>query len=376
MRQRSTRAAPPALLNSSASGYNRLFDALGRDAPRHSGPLLAFDREEQSPMPWKSILFGVALLATAAVVVGLVYKFEQPAKVELPGVVESQEVRLGSKVGGRVDEVSVLEGETVPAGKLLVRFAAPELEAQLVQQQARVAAAEADLEKAKNGPREEDIRQARSDVESSDADLKLAQQDFDRAESLSPSALSRSEFDAKRAALSRTRGRVAANQAHLDLLLAGTRAEDVKLSEANLHEARGKLQEMQANLAEANVVAPEKAVVQVVSVRKGDLVPANQPIVRVLRADDQWVKVYVPETELGRVRLDEKVWVTCDAYPGRRFPGTVFQISSESEFTPRNVQSVGERRYQVFGVKVRVEEGENVFKPGMAANVIFEPRSD
>ena len=133
---------------------------------------------------------------------------------------------------------------------------------------------------------------------------------------------------------------------------------------------------MQANLAEANVVAPEKAVVQVVSVRKGDLVPANQPIVRVLRADDQWVKVYVPETELGRVRLNEKVWVTCDADPGRRFAGTVFQISSESEFTPRNVQSVGERRYQVFGVKVRVEEGEDVFKPGMAANVIFEPRSN
>jgi HlyD family secretion protein len=167
---------------------------------------------------------------------------------------------------------------------------------------------------------------------------------------------------------------VASNQAHLDLFLAGTRAEDIALAEANASEARGKPQETQADLAEARVVAPEKVVVQVVTVRKGDLVPANQPVVRVLRTDDQWVKVYVPETELGRVRLNGQVSVTCDADPGRRFEGTVFQISSESEFTPRNVQSVRERRFQVFAVKVRVRDTEDIFKPGMAANVVSDIR--
>jgi multidrug resistance efflux pump len=232
-------------------------------------------------------------------------------------------------------------------------------------------AAEADLTKAKNGPRQEEIRQAKSDLESAQADLKLGEEDFDRAKQLSPAALSRSEFDAKRAALDRSRGHGAASQARLDLLLAGTRAEDIALSEANVLEARGKLQEIQANLAEARVVAPEKAVVQVVTVRKGDLIPANQPVIRVLRADDKWVKVYVPETELWRVRLNQPVTVTCDADPGQRFEGTVFQISSESEFTPRNVQSAQERRFQVFGVKVRVRDPKDIFKPGMAANVIL-----
>ena len=178
----------------------------------------------------------------------------------------------------------------------------------------------------------------------------------------------------KRAALSRARSRAAANQAQLDMLLAGTCAEDIALAEANVAEARGKLQEIQADLAEARVVAPEKALVQIVTVRKGDLVPAHQPVIRVLRADDQWVKVYVPETDLGRVRLNEQVSVTCDADPGRSFKGTVFQISSESEFTPRNVQSVRERRYQVFAVKVRVRDIEGIFKPGMAAEVTFDPQ--
>jgi multidrug resistance efflux pump len=318
----------------------------------------------------KGILTGIVLMAIIAAI-AVFLNFHRAPNTDLPGVVETQEVRLGSKIGGRIAEVLVTEGDTVEAGQLLVRYETPELEAQALQQQARLDAAEADLTKAKNGPRQEEIRQAKSDLESAQADLKLGEEDFDRAKQLSPAALSRSEFDAKRAALDRSRGHGAASQARLDLLLAGTRAEDIALSEANVLEARGKLQEIQANLAEARVVAPEKAVVQVVTVRKGDLIPANQPVIRVLRADDKWVKVYVPETELWRVRLNQPVTVTCDADPGQRFEGTVFQISSESEFTPRNVQSAQERRFQVFGVKVRVRDPKDIFKPGMAANVIL-----
>src|SRR5262249_61381527 len=94
---------------------------------------------------------------------------------------------------------------------------------------------------------------------------------------------------------------------------------------------------------------------------------ANQIVVRVLRADDLWVKVYVPETDLGRVRLGQKVEVSVDGYPGRHFAGTVEQVAAESEFTPRNVQSADERRHQVFGVKVRVANPDGMFKSGMAA---------
>src|SRR5262249_27562086 len=128
-------------------------------------------------------------------------------------------------------------------------------------------------------------------------------------------------------------------------------------------------QEIEANLAEMQVRAPERCLVEVVAVRKGDLVAPNFPILRVLRADDLWVKVYVPETDLGKVRLGQKVTVTNDAYPGRAFDGAIFFIASESEFTPRNVQSVDERRHQVFGIKVHVNDPGNVFKAGMAAEV-------
>src|SRR5262249_42889585 len=158
------------------------------------------------------------------------------------------------------------------------------------------------------------------------------------------------------------------------LLQNGTRYEDIAEAEATLAEARGKLREVEAQLREASLRAPERAVVEVLSVRKGDVVTPNQTIVRVLRADDLWVKVYVPETDLGRVRLGQKVEVSVDGYPAKRFAGTVEHIAGESEYTPRNVQSADERRHQVFGVKVRVANPDGLFKSGMAAEGVMPLR--
>src|SRR5262249_43466613 len=188
----------------------------------------------------------------------------------------------------------------------------------------------------------------------------------------------RSELDTRRTAYESARGRAAAAKARLDLMMtgtrpeeieearaelkraranlellqAGTRSEDIAAAEARLAEARGKLLETEANLREAVVKAPEAAFVDVVAVRPGDLVPPNQPVLRVLRADDLWVKIYVPETELGRVHLNQTVHVFIDGYPGRSFEGTVMHIAAESEFTPRNVQSPDERPHQVFAAKL------------------------
>jgi multidrug resistance efflux pump len=154
-----------------------------------------------------------------------------------------------------------------------------------------------------------------------------------------------------------------------ELLKEGTRPEDKEAAKARMDEVAAKLQETRAHLKERIVYAPEKAIVEVVAVRKGDLVSPNQPVIRVLRAEDMWVKVYVPETELGKLRLNQEVTVRIDSYPETRFKGVIRQIATISEFTPRNVQSVDERRHQVFGVKVRVDDPQGIFRAGMAAEV-------
>ena len=344
--------------------------------------------------------------------------------LRLPGVVEIQEVRLGSKIGGRVAEVKIKEGEEAEAGDQLLMFDAPELEAQIAQQQARVDQAEADAQKARSGARQqeidaawaaalsayaawqkaengfrpEEIKQARDELAADEADLKLAQEDFDRQEQLAKTnSGKKADYDVARATLNRARARRQAAQAKLDLYLAGTREEekrqaaadfarawsnfdvlaagnryeDVAAAEGRAAEARGRLRELEANYAERFVKAPGKVRVEVVAVRKGDIVAPNQPVLRVLSAADKWVKIYVPETLLGKVRLGRDVELTVDSDPDKRFRGKVIQIASISEFTPRNVQSVDERKHQVFGVKVQVDDPEGVFKSGMAAEVLL-----
>jgi HlyD family secretion protein len=368
------------------------------------------------------LLLLVGLAASAA---GASYYFwpfgQREGPRVYPGIVEIQEIRLGSKVGGRVESVRVLEGEFAVKDQILVTFEAPELHTQRDQAKARLELAIADYEKAKAGPRveekaaakealdaasahhkmlvagprEEEKREARSLLQAAEADFTLAKEEFDREQRLVGTS-SRTNYDTAKANRLRTQRQFERSKAHLDMLLAGTRVEEIEQSEAEvrrlkaqydlllagtrkediamaaakMEEARGKLQEYDAMLAETVVRAPDKVFLEVVSVRKGDLIPPNQPILRALLARDLWVRLYIPETDMWRIKKGAKVQVTLDGSP-EVFEGSVMQISSISEFTPRNVQSADERRHQVFGVKIQVPDPKGVFKAGMAANVTF-----
>jgi len=345
-----------------------------------------------------------------------------PSALSLPGTVEIQEVRLASKIGGRISALHVEEGERVDAGTVLVEIDVPELLAQRAQWQARLAAAEARLARLRNGsreeekrsaaaqyawaaarrdrvfagPRPEEIEQARGEVDRVQADITRTRQELARIEALKARQVTtESQYEELVAMLHRSQGVLRTAEARLkelelgsraedkaeadadvarflaqaDLVMAGSRIEDIREAEASAQELRAKLEELDVNIREAKVTAPSRALVEVIAVRPGDIVAPNQPAVRVLRAEDQWVKAFVPETELGRVRLNQEVAVSVDSYPHRVFRGRIYHIASISEFTPRNVQSPDERRHQVFAIKVRVQDEEGVFKSGMAATV-------
>jgi multidrug resistance efflux pump len=362
----------------------------------------------------------------AAGAVGAFFWFSADGDVlRLPGIVEIQEVRLGSKVGGRVYKVLAQEGEIVSPGQELVIFEAPELKATRDQLKAKVDAAEADYAKAMRGPREEEKRaalaaataakaryekmvegwreeekrQAASDLAAAAAELKQANEDMDRIlELFRTKAVARADYDAALATRDKARGKFNAVQARVDMmnkgnrqedkaeakaeweraqaqydqLYNGTREEDKMMAKAKLDEARAKLEEAEVNLREAVVKVPEnlgKAVVEVVAVRPGDLVAANQPVMRVLRIGDMWVKIFVPETKLDLVPLDKQVEVSIDAPRPTTLKGRVMQKANSSEFTPRNVQSADERRFQVFAVKIKVDDPQGILNAGMAADV-------
>ena len=352
----------------------------------------------------------------------------ESAALRLPGTVEVQEVRLGSKAGGRVTAVFARESEVAERGAPLVAFEVNDLTARRDRAKARLTAARAALEKANRGPLEEEIaeaeaqanasrarldkaktgfreeprRQAQQELAAALADQREAEAEYVRVRHLRDvGAGSQSAFDAARATRDRAQSRVNAAQAALDLQTTGNRAEDIDEARHDLarHEARLKLlrrgtreedkaaaraavaeaeaelTEAEVNLREAVVVAPERCRVEVVSVRPGDLVPPGRSVVLTHGTDDLWVKVFVPSTDLGKLRLGQAVEVAVDSHPGKRFAGQVVHIATTSEFTPRNVQSLDERRHQVFAVKVRVADPGGVFKSGMAAEV-FVPLAE
>ncbi len=274
------------------------------------------------------------------------------------GTIETDEVRVASRYGGRVVKISAAEGDSLKTAQPLVELDAAELKAKRDRVAAQVAEYEA-------GPRPQEIDAAKHDWEALVAELDQARVDAKRAEELfAQKTISATEHDQTLTRASTLEKNVAAAKSRYDLLLAGTRAE-------RLAQVRAELAETDANLREMSIVAPSNSVLEVLSVKVGDVLAPNQALATLLLTDHLWVRVFVPEPWLGHIQLGEPVRVRVDSDPGKDFSGKVEQIARSAEFTPRNVQTVGERVKQVFGIKVRLDNQEGKLRAGMAADVAF-----
>lgn len=162
-------------------------------------------------------------------------------------------------------------------------------------------------------------------------------------------------------------------EAQYVLLKKGARAEAIRRAEADLQHAKAQLSEVDAQLAEEKIEAPADAEVSVMDLHAGEVLAAGKTLATLTRLDDLWTRVYIPERQLARVRVGQKVKVRADAFPGKEFQGTIVQIPSQAEFTPRNVQTPEERSAQVFAIKVRIDNKELLLRGGMNAEVTLPP---
>lgn len=275
------------------------------------------------------------------------------------GTIEVDEARVAPRTGGRIVKLLAQEGDGLTPGQPIVELEAPELRARRDTLAAQLAELEA-------GPRKEEIATAKAEWEAQVAQLDLARIEAKRAEELyAQKTISSTERDRAVASAQTLEKTAAATKSRYDLLLAGTRAEQ-------LAAARAQLAEVDAQLRELTVLAPSSSVLETLSVKVGDVVTANREVATLLLTNHLWVRVFVPEPWLGRVKLGESATVRVDAFPGRDFSGVIEQIARAAEFTPRNVQTTEERVKQVFGVKVRLDNKDGDLRAGMAADVTFE----
>jgi HlyD family secretion protein len=274
------------------------------------------------------------------------------------GTIETDEVRVASRYGGRVQNIFAQEGDALKPGQSIAELDAAELHARRDQAAAQLAEFEA-------GPRREEISAAKAEWEAQVAELQLARTNADRAEELfaqkTVSFTERDQAVTRSHTLERT---VSAARSRYDLLLAGTRPERIA-------QARAELARIDTDLSEMKIVAPTNCVLEVLSVKVGDVLAPNQQVATLLLTNHIWVRVFVPEPWLGHIKLGDAVSVRTDAFLGKDFRGIVEQINRQAEFTPRNVQTVEERIKQVFGVKVRLDNSSNELRAGMSADVRF-----
>ena len=369
----------------------------------------------------KRIAVVVAVILVLLALLGYSQWRRPVAKVS--GFIEADQIRLGSRVGGRVASVEVEEGNRVEAGATLLTLEPYDLDEREAEARAQLDAAQKELDKMRAGFRPEEIAQAQARVDQLRAHYdklmagpreeeiaagvarrQLAQAQLVRAQSTYQSvrdlfvaeqgAVSRDDLDRATEDLKVAESALEVRKQELLLLERGTRQEDKDEAAAQLAEAQQALllaqngyrqEDIDKALAtrdaaqaaldairkqreELVVKASIAGIVESIELRPGDLVTANAPIVTITDIDRLWVRAYLPEDELD-VKQGDKLRVTIDSFPGEDFLGEVTYVSPQAEFVPGNVQTPEDRSQQVFRIKVMLSEGKEKLRPGMAADV-------
>jgi HlyD family secretion protein len=320
-----------------------------------------------------------AVIASAA---GLTWWFTRPTAASteliLYGNVDLRQVQLAFNNSERIAEVRAQEGDRVRKGDLLARLDTSRLEPMVAQAEAQLAAQNEVFKRLRAGSRPEEIAQARANVASAEADLANQRRQYERLKKLGAvklsdqsevRAVSQEDVDNAKAALAVGEAKLTVQQKALDLALLGPRREEVDEADARYRANQAQLAILNQQLADAKLLAPVDAVVRTRLMEPGEMATPQKPVFALAIIDPKWVRAYVSEPDLGKVREGMKASIVVDSFPDRRFEGWVGFISPVAEFTPKAVQTEELRTSLVYEVRVFVKDPDNGLRLGMPATV-------
>jgi HlyD family secretion protein len=378
------------------------------------------------------ITLGIGLLIVA-LAAGLVWFLVKPKEkpLTLSGLVQAKEVKIASRLGGRVQQILVDEGDAVQPGQLLLSLDEVDLRAQIAEAQSALNIANARLSLLRQGADPEDIRQASSQVQQAQQQLRqvrsgvrpeelaqansqlndatsrfnaakeaydnasellqsgvisqqkynMIQADYISAQSAHQTAQSKVSMLRKGARPEEVRiaqAQVSGAQAQLQKLAKGSKPQDLRIAQANVDEAQSALKALQARLGDLNIKAPIAGTVSILNASPGEIVPPNRAIVAIINYQNLWADVYVPESKLQWIQLGQPIEITSPVFPKATFQGKVTFINPRSEFIPQGASakdSAGEEAS--FRVKVtlpaRDVSGQHQLLPGMTIYLSFQP---
>ncbi len=326
-------------------------------------------------MKKKSLI--VAVLAAALVIAGLLWwrshDTDAATELTLHGNVDIRQISLAFDGSGRVAKLRAEEGDKVAAGAVLAVLDTRTLALQAEQAQAQIGVQQQTLLRLRNGSRPQEVAQARSRVTAAQADASQAEQDLKRLQGIAANtqgrAVSAQDLDRARSHLQVAQAKVAEQREALRLTELGPRAEDVAGAEAQLKAAQAQLALLQHQIAQGELKAPTDAIVRSRLLEPGDMATPQRPVFALALTQPKWVRVFVGEPDLGRVRPGMEARVVTSGPPGQSIAGKVGFISSVAEFTPRSVQTEELRTSLVYEVRVLVDDPQDVLRLGQPATV-------
>jgi HlyD family secretion protein len=313
-----------------------------------------------------------AALLAAALLLGACNRNGRDGDLVLSGNLEVEDTQLGFKAAGRVVERAVSEGDTVKAGQAIARLDDAEQQSSLALQRANLAAAEAALAELEAGSRPQEIAAAAATLHRAEAERDRLRLEWTRQQDLhAKDVTSNRDFEAAEAQVKVAEAGVAEAAERLKLVQEGPRVETIRQARARVEQARAAVALAATQLDNTRLVSPLSGTVLSHNIEVGEYVAPGTPVVTVADTRHIWVRAYLNQPDLGRVRHGQKVVVRTDSFPGRDFTGTVGFIASEAEFTPKTVQTPKERVKLVFRLKVDIDNPKDELKPGMPADVIL-----
>lgn len=289
------------------------------------------------------------------------------------GTVEATRADISPKVGGYLTGLSIQAGDVIKTGASVARISRPDLEAQVLRDEAAMVKAQVQLKDLEKGSRTQEQQEADANLASAQSVYDKSKTDLDRYTSLySSGAVSAQQLDSIRSSHEVARSALIAAQSRKSLTEEGYRPETVEAQRLEVARAKAILDAARSSLADTQVISPLSGLIISKNFENGEYVNPGSPIATVVDLTDCWVKIYVSSNQLGLITVGQKAAVKIDSYPTRVFSGQIKEISQTAEFTPRQSITQRERANLVFAVKVKIDNTEGLLKPGMPADVVLQ----
>lgn len=299
-------------------------------------------------------------------------KEKQPSALQATGTIEATQVELRAKLPGTLRNFEVAAGDQVMKGRQIAVIVRNDLIAQRERDALGVLKARAQLDDLTSGAREQEIREAEIAVNTAQTNYDKAVSDHNRASTLyREKVISESEMERAQTALKQAQNQLESAKARLDLLNSGNRPGQIEAARAELERSAAVLKSSEALLEDTKIICPIDGTVLNKNFEEGEYVQAGASVATVADLNDMWIKVYIPTDDLPRIKLGQRVKFTVSG-SATEYTGTVEEIASKGEFTPKTIQTKKERTNIVYAVKIRVGGENGVLKPGMPADVTFE----